>query len=88
MFKHIFHAKHIFDQCIEIKIIFLHIFKIQYKKKIISFYKFCINFPYLKKTLKNLEVFNPEEFDPKKPISNLTKKRQLLLLTIYLNLKV
>ena len=72
----------------EIKIIFLHIFKIQYKKKIISFYKICINFPYLKKTLKNLEVFNPEEFDPKKPISNLTKKRQLLLLTIYLNLKV
>ena len=59
----------------EIKIIFLHIFKIQYKKKIISFYKICINFPYLKKTLKNLEVFNPKEFRLKEPISNLIKKR-------------
>ena len=53
--------------------IFTH-FKIQYKKKIISFYKICINFPYLKEALKNLEVFDLEEFCPKEPISNLTKK--------------
>ena len=52
MFKHIFHTKHIFNLCIEIKNnIFTH-FKIQYKK-IISFYKIYINFSYLKKALKN-----------------------------------
>ena len=53
--------------------IFTH-FKIQYKKKIIFFYKICINFPYLEETLKNLKVFNPKEFRLKEPISNLTKK--------------
>ena len=30
-------------------------FKRSYKNKTISFYKVCINFPYLKETLKNLE---------------------------------
>ena len=30
-------------------------FKIQYKKKIISFYKICINFPYLEEALKILK---------------------------------
>ena len=34
--------------------IFTH-FKIQYKKKIISFYKIYINFPYLEKVLKILK---------------------------------
>ena len=35
-------------------IIFTH-FKIQYKKKIISFYKICINFPYLIEVFKILK---------------------------------
>ena len=48
--------------------------KIQYKRKIISFYKVRINFSYLIEALKNLEVFNREEFCPKEPISNLTNK--------------
>ena len=33
--------------------IFTH-FKIQYRKEIISIYKLCIKFPYLKEVLKNL----------------------------------
>ena len=56
MLKHIFPTKHIFDPCIEIKIIFLHISKYNiYIKKLISFYKIYINFPYLEETLKILK---------------------------------
>ena len=52
MFKHIFHAKHIFDPCREIKIKILYISKYNIKKNY-SFYKIYINFPYLKETLKS-----------------------------------
>ena len=37
-------------------------FKIQYKNEIIFFYKIYIDFPYLKKTLKNLEKFSLKNF--------------------------
>ena len=50
--------------------------------------KTCINFSYLKETLKDLEAINPKEFHPKKHISHLTKKKKKktkkLLLIIYL----
>ena len=44
--------------------------------------KTCINFSYLKETLKDLEAINPEEFHPKKHISHLTKKKQKNKITI------
>ena len=31
----------------------------------ISKFKICINFPYFKEVLKDLEEINPEEFHPK-----------------------
>ena len=48
--------KHIFNSCVEIKIRFLYISKYNiYIKKLISFYKIYINFPYLEETLKILK---------------------------------
>ena len=75
--------------------IFTH-FKIQYKKKIISFYKISINFPYLKEALKNLGEIILRVYSPLHIISNtiitifyLPKNINLTILKIfYLVLKI
>ena len=41
--------------------VFTHL-KIQYKKKIIYFYKICINFPYLEEVLKILNYLTLKNF--------------------------
>ena len=56
MLKHIFHAKHIFDPCMEIKIIFLHILKYNIKKKFIL--QNLHEFPLLCKSTQNIKEFN------------------------------
>ena len=53
MFKYIFHTKHIFDTCIEIKITFLHISKYNVKRKLFPFIKSALISLTLKKHAKS-----------------------------------
>ena len=57
MLKHIFYTKHIFDPCVEIKIIFLHISKYNIRRKLFPFTKSALISFTLKKHLKTLENF-------------------------------
>ena len=58
MFKRIFHTKHIFDPCIEIKITFLHISKYNIKRKLFPFKKSVLISFTLKKHSKSWRIYS------------------------------